>query len=120
MPFVTITDEQLQAIVNRHQLKLDGSIEPMPSNGVVHSLWSLGPDYVLRVPKPEEMCLGDLRAEVVAIPIARNAGVRTPDLVVFDDSCAILDVPYAIVERVHGTDLSRLAHDDAHLPDLFR
>ena len=93
MPFVTITAEQLQAIVNRHQLTLDGPIEPMPSNGVVHSLWSLGHDFVLRVPKPEEMCLGDLRAEVVAIPVARAAGVRTPDLVAFDDSCDIIDVP---------------------------
>lgn len=120
MPFVTVTDEQLRAIVNRHQLTLDGAIEPMPSNGVVHSLWSLGHDYVLRVPKSETMCLGDLRAEVVAIPVARAAGVRTPDLVAFDDSCDIIDVPYAIVERVYGSDLSRLAHDDARLPDLFR
>lgn len=120
MPFVMVTDEQLQAIVERHQLTLDGPVEPMPSNGVVHSLWSLGSGYVLRVPKPEEMCLGDLRAEVVAIPVARAAGVRTPDLIAFDDSCAILDVPYAIVERVHGTDLSQLAPDDDRLSDLYR
>ena len=120
MPFVMVTDEQLQAIVEEHQLTLDGPIEPMPSNGVVHSLWSLGSEYVLRVPKPEEMCLGDLRAEVVAIPVARAAGVRTPDLVAFDDSCTILGVPYAIVERVHGTDLSRLVADDDRLSDLYR
>ncbi len=120
MPFVTLTNEQLTAIVDRHQLPLDGPIEPMSSNGVVHSLWSLGSEYVLRVPKPEPMCLGDLRAEVVAIPVALVAGVRTPALIVFDDSCEIVDVPYAIVERVHGTDLSRLAPDDARLPELFR
>ncbi|MEO6468930.1 MAG: aminoglycoside phosphotransferase family protein [Acidimicrobiia bacterium] len=120
MPFVTLTDEQLQAIVHRHQLTIDGPIEPMPSNGVVHSLWSLGSEYVLRVPKAEEMCLGDLRAEVVAIPVARAARVRTPALVAFDDSCDLIDVPYAIVERVDGSDLSQLAHDDVRLPDLFR
>ena len=119
-PFVTLTDEQLQAIVDRHRLTLNGPIESMASNGVVHSLWSLGSKYVLRVPKPEEMCLGDLYAEVVAIPIARKADVRTPDLVAFDDSREIVDVPYAIVERVHGVDLSRLAHDDVRLPDLYR
>ena len=120
MRFVTLTDVQLQAIVDRHQLTFDGPIEPMPSNGVVHSLWSLGSEYVLRVPKPEEMCLGDLRAEVVAIPVARAAGIRTPDLVAFDDSYTILEAPYAIVEQVHGTDLARLAHDDDRLSDLYR
>ncbi len=120
MPFVTVTDTQLARIVRRHHLTLTGPIQPMASNGVVHALWALGADYVLRVPKPEEMCLGDLRAEVAAIPVARAAGVRTPALIAFDDSREIIEVPYAIVERVHGTDLSQLAPDDARLPDLFR
>ena len=120
MRFVTVTDEQLARIVTRHDLTLTGPILPMPTNGVVHALWALGSDYVLRVPKPEEMCLGDLRAEVAAIPVARAGGVRTPALIAFDDSGEILEVPYAIVERVHGTDLSRLAPDDARFPDLFR
>ena len=119
-PFVTLTDAQLAEIVTRHDLTLSGPIQPMASNGVVHALWALGRDFVLRVPKPEEMCLGDLRAEVAAIPVARAGGVRTPALIAFDDSGEILEVPYAIVERVHGTDLSRLAPDDARFPDLFR
>ena len=120
MPFVAVTDEQLARIVTRHDLTLTGPILPMPTNGVVHALWALGRDFVLRVPKPEEMCVGDLRAEVAAIPVARAAAVRTPDLIAFDDSREILEVPYAIVERVHGNDLSRLAPDDARLSDLFR
>ena len=119
-PFVTLTDAQLAEIVTRHDLTLSGPIQPMASNGVVHALWALGRDFVLRVPKPEEMCLGDLRAEVAAIPVVRSAGVRTPTLIAFDDSREIIEVPYAIVERVHGTDLSQLAHDDTRLPDLFR
>ncbi len=120
MPFMTVTDAQLARIVARHDLTLTGPIRPMASNGVVHALWALGREYVLRVPKPEEMCLGDLHAEVAAIPVARAAGVRTPALVAFDDTQEIIEVPYAIVDRVHGTDLSQLAPDDIRVPDLFR
>ncbi len=120
MPFVTVTDAELARIVTRHHLTLTGEVQPMASNGVVHALWALGADYVLRVPKSEEMCLGDLHAEVAAIPVARAAGVRTPALIAFDDSQEIIEVPYAIVERVYGTDLSRLVPDDVRLPDLFR
>ncbi len=106
MPSPTVSDRQLQAIVEHHALDLDGPISPMASTGVVHSLWSLGSRWVLRVPKNEEMSLGDHRCEAVAIPLARRAGVRTPDLVLFDDSCSILEVPYMVVERVNGADLA--------------
>ncbi|MBK5287792.1 MAG: aminoglycoside phosphotransferase family protein [Acidimicrobiia bacterium] len=119
-PFLTLTDDQLHAIVDRHDLAVRGEIAPMPSNGVVHALWSLGDDYVLRVPKAEALCLGDLHAEVVAIPIARAAGVRTPDLIGFDDTADLVEVPYTIVERVHGVDLARRPPDDPANPDLYR
>lgn len=120
VPFTALGETQLDAIVDRHRLLLDGPIEPMATNGVVHALWALGDRYVLRVPKREPMCLGDVRAEVVAIPIALAAGVRTPALVAFDDACDIVDVPYAIVERVHGVDLAGLAPDDLRSADLYR
>ena len=120
VPFTTLNDEQLDAIVDRHRLSFDGPIVPMATNGVVHALWALGNRYVLRVPKRESMSLGDLRAEVVAIPIARAAGVRTPALVAFDDACDIVDVPYAIVDRVHGVDLTALALDDPRSADLYQ
>jgi aminoglycoside phosphotransferase (APT) family kinase protein len=106
VPLPTLTTDQLQAIVERHDIDLDGPITPLRSSGVVHSLWSLGSDWVLRVPKNETMCLDDHRCEAVAIPLALAASVRTPALHVFDESLTILDVPYTIVARVHGTDLS--------------
>ena len=105
MPSPSLTDTQLNAIVSEHGLKLDGPIVRMKSSGVVHSLWSLGSRWVLRVPKNEAMCLGDHRCEAVAIPLARMAGVRTPSLVAFDDSGSLLDVPFSIVTRVDGDDL---------------
>jgi aminoglycoside phosphotransferase (APT) family kinase protein len=106
MPSPTLTDDQLRAIVERHRIELDGPVVSLRSSGVVHSLWALGSRWVLRVPKNETMCLGDHRCEAVAIPLALAAGVRTPALHVFDDSLTILDVPFSIVSRVHGRDLS--------------
>lgn len=106
MPLPSLSESQLQAIVNQHGLHLDGPITRMVSTGVVHSLWSLGSRWVLRVPKNETMSLGDHRCEAVAIPLALRAGVRTPALVVFDDSLSILDVPYSVVDLVDGIDLA--------------
>jgi aminoglycoside phosphotransferase (APT) family kinase protein len=122
-PFPSLTDDQLQAIIDRHGLELDGPIVSLASTGVVHALWSLGSRFVLRVPKTETMCLSDVRTEAVAIPVARAIGVCTPALIAFDDSGDIVDVPYAIVERVHGTDLQ--SHPDperhhAHYRELGR
>lgn len=105
MPLPTLSDAQLAEIVRRSGLTLDGPISRMESSGVVHALWSLGDRWVLRVPKHEEMCVGDHRCESVAIPMALRAGVRTPQLELFDDSLAVLDVPYSIVARVHGSNL---------------
>jgi aminoglycoside phosphotransferase (APT) family kinase protein len=101
----TVTDAQMAAIVERSGLHVDGPIHRMNSAGVVHSLWSLTGRWVLRVPKNEPMSVGDHRCEAIAIPIAQRTGVRTPSLMVFDDSLSILDVPYSIVGQVDGRDL---------------
>ena len=112
LPLPTLSPELLGAIVRRHGLDLDGPIVAMHSTGVVHALWALGSQWVLRVPKDEAMCIGDHRCEAIAIPLARAAGVRTPGIVAFNDSGDILDVPYSIVERIDGHDLVSLRQDN--------
>ncbi len=119
-PFPNLTEAQLQSIVKRQRLSIDMPPARIPSNGVVHALWALGSQYVLRVPKNETMCIGDLHAEVAAIPVAISSGVRTPALIAFDDARDIIDVPYTIVERVNGVDLSTLAPTDPVLDGLYR
>lgn len=74
----------------------------MPSTGVVNAVYTLGDDLVLRVPKNMPEALSDTYTESVACPVAYAAGVRTPALVVWDESFDILDVPYTIHERVDG------------------
>ena len=108
-PFPELTLGQLRAIVARHRLDLgdvgDDEIERLTSTGVINSIWALGPRWVLRVPKMVDEGVSDTRTESVAVPVAHAAGVRTPALVVFDDSGEIVDGLYTIYERVHGVTL---------------
>ena len=110
----TVSNEVLHAIVAQHQLPIDGPIVSIESSGVVHALWRLGSKLLLRVPKNEEMCLADHRCEAVAIPLAIHAGVRTPRLVLFDDSLELLSVPFSVVEYIRGENLNALQPIDDH------
>jgi hygromycin-B 7''-O-kinase len=74
------------------------------AGGVASRVFELGNDLVLRVPRAAEF-EGDLRKEVAVIPIARRAGVRTPAIVEFDESRALIDAPYVVMERVYGNEL---------------
>jgi aminoglycoside phosphotransferase (APT) family kinase protein len=114
MPMPYVSKAELDAIVAQHRLSIDGPTVPIESAGVVHALWRLGSKLLLRVPKDEAMCLADHRCEAVAIPLAIDAGVRTPRLVVFDDSLELLSVPYSVVEYISGENLTDLRPIDDH------
>jgi hygromycin-B 7''-O-kinase len=74
--------------------------------GIVHSIDALGEELVLRVPKRHPDALADAYTGSVAAPAAVSAGVSAPRLVVFDESCDLVPVPYSIVERMHAEPLS--------------
>jgi aminoglycoside phosphotransferase (APT) family kinase protein len=114
MPMPYVSKAELDAIVAKHRLSINGPIVPVESGGVVHALWRLGSKFLLRVPKNETMCLGDHRCEAAAIQLAIDAGVRTPRLVVFDNSLELLSVPYSVVEYVRGENLTALRPIDDH------
>jgi Ser/Thr protein kinase RdoA (MazF antagonist) len=118
-PFPELSAEQLTAIVGRHELgvALD-QISRLRSTGVVHTVYALGDAYVLRVPKPIPDATTDTYTESVAAPVARDAGVRTPALIVFDDERDIVEVPYTVFERWDGEGLVDLGSADRS--DLWR
>jgi aminoglycoside phosphotransferase (APT) family kinase protein len=60
------------------------------------------------------------RREAILVPLARMAGVRTPELLVMDESCAILPAPYTIYERVHGATLGLLDLEPHDTPAVWR
>jgi aminoglycoside phosphotransferase (APT) family kinase protein len=63
---------------------------------------------VLRIPRNHPKHIEALYREAIAVPAARQAGVRTPARVVLDDTCDLVDVPYVIYERVHGVTLANV------------
>ncbi|MEV8378558.1 aminoglycoside phosphotransferase family protein [Kribbella sp. NPDC056861] len=79
------------------------SIREAPG-GVANRAYALGNDLFVRIPRTPAFDQ-DLIKESTVIPVARAAGVRTPGIVAFDTTRALIDAPYMVLERVHGTDL---------------
>ncbi|MFJ8744203.1 phosphotransferase family protein [Embleya sp. NPDC127516] len=113
----TPSHETLAAIAARHGVSVGavGSILP----GAANHVYALGDDLVLRVPRTRRF-LVDLVKEAAVIPAARRAGVRTPDVVAFDDTCSWVDVPYMVLERAAGEDLAGLQPSAADTERVLR
>ena len=117
--FPDLAADILAAIAARHGLGRR-RFTRLASTGIVNTIYAVGDDLVLRVPARTEEGLSDTLTESVAVPVAVHAGVRTPALVVFDESYELLDVPYAIYERVHGVSLGQLAPSPAVMERVYR
>ncbi len=87
---------------------------PLLATGVANRIYATR-DVVLRVATDASDAVDDARTESVAAPVARAAGIRTPRLIAFDDSRALVDRPYSLWERVHGETLGLLDLDPAQL-----
>ena len=116
-----VSPAALRAIAERHGLTgVDDAPAPLPQTGMINTVYALGQQYVLRVPRNHPGHVAQLLRERLAVPAARAAGVRTPALVAFDERCDILPVPYAIYERVAGTPFELLGHDVREAPAVWR
>ncbi|GAB2676818.1 phosphotransferase family protein [Kribbella swartbergensis] len=92
--------ERVLAVGVRYGVAAGGVVEV--AGGVANRGFALGDALFLRVARPgfED----DLRKETGVVPVAREAGVLTPAIVEYDDSRALIDAPYVVMERVHGTE----------------
>jgi Ser/Thr protein kinase RdoA (MazF antagonist) len=105
--FPPMSAKTLEAIGERYNLHAE-EISPLEDVGNFNSIYLVGSEHVLRLPRDAPPFVAAIRKESVAMPAARADGVRTPALVALDDSLEILPVPYAIYERVHGETLGIL------------
>lgn len=117
--FPELTDETLAALAARHGFA-GMRIAPLPAIGICNALFLLGDDLILRVPRAHPTFAALARKEAVAVPAARAAGVRTPELIAFDDSLALLPVPYTIYVRVPGETLELLRLEPDTTPAAWR
>ncbi len=97
----------LAAIADRYHIPAE-DIAPAPSPGAANHVYFLGDHLVLRIPRGGGARLAELAKEATVIPAVRRAGVRTPAVVTYDESCTVVSVPYLVVERVRGRDLAAL------------
>jgi hygromycin-B 7''-O-kinase len=100
----------VEAILRRHGLPfLSQGIAVEAWNGAAGCVYPLGTGIVLKVAHANPDAIACLRTEAVAAPAAHAAGVRTPALLIFDDTRELLSAPYAVFERVPGVPLGSLA-----------
>jgi aminoglycoside phosphotransferase (APT) family kinase protein len=90
------------------------TVSTLERPGIANRVYQLGDNFILRAPRDSPEFIEALEREAIAVPAARAAGVRTPALVAFDESCTLLPVPFAVYERVHGRPLEHL-----ELPTTF-
>ncbi|WP_157882971.1 phosphotransferase family protein [Deinococcus soli (ex Cha et al. 2016)] len=116
-----LTPAELSAFAQ--QFSLEGPLTRLPSVGIVNRVYRArraGQDVVLRVPLPGDDA--DALTESVAVPAAVRAGIPTPELLVFDDSRAVLDAPVSVYAFAPGRSLDSLgwAHGDPRLARAWR
>ena len=115
--FPTLTEEALQLIAERHDTK---SIERLPILGMFNAIYGLGDDLILRIPRDAPWPFSKAHKEAVVVPVARQAGVRTPAIVTFDGTRELIPAPYTVYERVRGDTLELLYLEPQHTPDVWR
>ncbi len=100
-----ISARQLSAIAREHGFAVERDAV-QPWIGATSCVYPLGADAVLKVPHANAEAERSLQIDVAVGPVMREAGVRTPRLLAFDDSARLLPGPYALFERISGLPLS--------------
>ncbi|MFG1910899.1 aminoglycoside phosphotransferase family protein [Kribbella sp. NPDC048928] len=96
--------EQVTAVARRHGVD-PGQVQEV-AGGVANRGFVLGEHLFLRVSRPGYE--DDLLKETRVVPAARQVGVLTPAIIEYDDTRRVIDAPYAVMERVHGTEPTEL------------
>ncbi|HEY3558240.1 MAG TPA: aminoglycoside phosphotransferase family protein [Kribbella sp.] len=96
--------EQVTAIARRHGVD-PGQVHEV-AGGVANRAFVLGEHLFLRACRPGYE--DDLLKETHVVPAARTVGVLTPAIIEYDDTRRLIDSPYAVMERVHGTEPTEL------------
>jgi aminoglycoside phosphotransferase (APT) family kinase protein len=117
--FPKVSTRVLHDICEHHGLGIH-TFSRLPEIGIFNAIYALGDDLILRIPRSHLAFTAAARKESLAAPAARAAGIRTPALIIFDDTLDLLPVPFTIYERVHGATLGLLDCEPEDTPDVWR
>jgi aminoglycoside phosphotransferase (APT) family kinase protein len=84
--------------------RVSGPWQRLEGTGVANRIYATQ-DVILRVATDHPEAIADALTESIASPVARDAGILTPQLIAFDDSKTLVDRPFSLWERVHGETL---------------
>lgn len=101
--------EYAQVVAEQYGIPRD-DVTPAPHQGEVNLTVFLGQELVLRIPRKQAF-EDRLVKEAAVIRVVRSIGVPTAGLVCYDDSHGLVDAPYMILERLHGSTLGELGYD---------
>lgn len=85
-------------------------VVPVPTQGQVNLTVFLGDELVLRIPRTPRAA-EQLAKEAEVIPLVRDVGVPTPELVRYDPTLRVASVPYMVQQRMNGTTLAEMSSD---------
>src|SRR5215472_8964636 len=117
--FPPIPLEALAVIAKLQQVSVS-QITLLPHIGITNKLYGLGDHLMLRIPRNHPHIISLAHKEAKVVPAARAAGVHTPAILLFDDSCTLLPVPYTLYERVLGETLGLLDLEPEATPEVWR
>ncbi|WP_427885918.1 phosphotransferase family protein [Kribbella sp. GL6] len=92
--------DRVAAVARRHGVD-PGAVREV-AGGVANRGFVLGEDLFLRVSRPGYE--DDLHKETQVVPATRSVGVLTPAIVEYDADRQVIDAPYAVMQRVNGTE----------------
>lgn len=98
-------DAVIRKILNKNQIN-----EPfikLTTHGIANEIYAT-PNFILRIPTNHPEANSDALTESVAAPLAKLNGIKTPELICFDNSYTILNKTYSIWERIHGFTLGEI------------
>ena len=116
---VPISAETLATIRARHGLP-DAPARQLPSLGITNTIYLLGEEVILRVPRHHPRFIQTAYHEAIAAPIAHAAGLRTPRMLAFDEKRDLLPVPYTLYARAPGVALGVACDDPALAVEAWR
>lgn len=114
-----ITREGLRAIRDKHGISFK-QCRRLSSTGRLNDVYLLDEKYVLRVPKEEGNPIEQLRRESIALPAARDASVRAPELIAYNPDRGLLGLPYLIVQFIPGRDFESLKRAPTAMPEMWQ
>lgn len=118
-PPTDVSTLALQTIAARLGLP-DATWTPHASIGRANSIYRLGDAFVLKVPRQHAPTIAGASLEAHAATIARTAGVRTPPVILFDDTGTLLPVPFTVYDSIDGVPLQLLNVAPAATASVWR